>query len=48
MMSLTKTSDDEEGEEDDDDDFEDIISLMEGKVPGAHNGRKAKTEGMYA
>ena len=48
MMSLTKTSDDEEGEEDDDDDFKDIISLMEGKVPEAQNGRKAKMEGMYA
>ena len=47
MMSLTKTSD-EEGEEDDDDDFKDTISLMEGKVPGAQNGRKAKMEGMYA
>ena len=46
-MSLTKTSDDEEGEEDDDDDFKDVISLMEGKVPGEQNGRKAKMEGMY-
>ena len=48
MRSLTKTSDDEDGEEDDDDDFKDTISLMEGKVPGAQNGRKAKLEGMYA
>jgi hypothetical protein len=46
-MSVTKTSEDEEGEEEDDDDFKDVISLMEGDVPGAQNGRKAKMEGMY-